>query len=380
MNRQEYDQNRSWIEIDLKALQYNVNSLMKLLDYKEQFMAVVKADAYGHGAVRISQALNQWGIKAFAVATLAEAIELRHHEIKGDILILGYTDPCQAYLLKDYQLIQTIIDDQYAKNLNQQKVDVNVHVAIDTGMHRIGYNSNDLQGIKDIYALKYLHVKGIFSHLCVCDSQKKEDIDYTYQQISTFNKMIQALKDENYPIGKIHIQSSYGLMNYSHIKYDYARIGIALYGVHSSLQEKQQMTISLKPVLSLKSKIIMIKRVPPDATIGYGRTYKTFGETIIAIVPIGYADGLPRNLSNCGQVLVNGKKVNIVGRICMDQMMIDVSDIQNIKVNDLVTIIGSCENESITAEELANQSGTITNEILSRLGHRLPKIYKGAES
>lgn len=227
MRNNMFDCQRSWLEIDLSALRHNVKEICTMLSCPEQFMAVVKADAYGHGAVRISKELNRMGIHHFAVATLAEAIELRDSHIKGDILILGYTDPCHVKELRDYDLTQTVICEDYAKLLEKQKIDVKVHVAIDTGMHRLG--ESDIKKVKAIYQSHYLHVTGLFSHLCVCDETTKESQKYTYQQIEEFMTFIQNLKKEHYSIGKVHLLSSYGLLNYSTYSFDYVRMGILLY-------------------------------------------------------------------------------------------------------------------------------------------------------
>ncbi len=364
------DCQRSWIEIDLSALRHNVKAICTMLSGREQLMAVVKADAYGHGAIRISHELNQMGIHYFAVATLAEAIELRDNHIQGDILILGYTDPCHAKELQDYDLTQTVTHGDYAKLLEKQKRNVKVHIAIDTGMHRLG--ESDLKKVEAIYQSHYLHVTGLFSHLCVCDEMTKESQEYTYQQIETLMAFIQKLKKQHYSIGKVHLLSSYGFINYPQYTFDYVRMGILLYGVDSALPKQNKLT--LKPVLSLKSKIILIRDIQPGDSVGYGRTFIASKPMKIATVSIGYADGLPRALSNRGKVIVRGQLVAIVGRICMDQMMIDVTDVYDVQEDDVVTIIGRdqvCQN----VETIAMQTNTISNEILSRIGSRLPKIY-----
>lgn len=365
-----YDKSRSWIEIDLQALRYNVTQFLQVLKSKDQFLAVVKADAYGHGAVKISKELNAMGITNFAVATLSEAIELRENGIQGDILILGYTDPSCAKYLHHYDLIQTVLDHSYAKDLQKQNIPLRVHIAIDSGMHRLGEGLEHIDSLVQTYQLSCLQVEGIFSHLCVCDEQSQESKDYTHYQIKQFQQTLQLLKDKGCLFKKVHLLSSYGLVNYQDYFYDYVRMGILMYGVDSSFPK--QTAFDLKPVLSLKSKIVMMRDVKVNETVGYGRTYTTTKKTKIAVVPIGYADGLPREFSNQGQVIVKEKFVPIVGRICMDQMMIDVSDIEDIQNNDIVTIIG--EKQGI--EDIANQLHTISNELLSQIGFRLPKIYK----
>lgn len=371
-----YDCQRSWIEIDLNALRHNVNELTSLLDTKDQFMAVMKADGYGHGAVRLSQELNQMGIYNFAVATLSEAIELRKNGIKGNILILGYTDPSYAFVIQKYHFIQTVIDYDYALSLQQQNIDIQVHIAIDTGMHRLGNTKEELSKIKKIYAMSHLHIKGIFSHLCVSDEHLLSSQQYTQYQIDNFSQIIESLKRDGFNVGKVHIQSSYGLLNYSYLHYDYVRVGIAMYGVYSCQSDMTNAHIVLKPVLSLKSKIILIRHIDPNETIGYGRTFQARRKMKIAVVPIGYADGLPRDLSNQGTIIVHGQLVSIVGRICMDQLMIDITNIDDVAIGDIVTIIGHEGKTYQGVEKIAQQANSISNEILSQLGQRLPRLYK----
>lgn len=365
------DSHRSWIEIDLSALRYNVKQLCHFLDTQEQFMAVVKANAYGHGMIRICQELNAIGIKQFAVATLGEAIILRKHHIEGEILILGYTDPQNIEEIRHYHLTQTLIDDHYAYLLEQQHVHIQVHLAIDTGMHRLGVES--LETLKRIFEYSYLHITGVFSHLCVCDEITPERQDYTYQQIESFLHNIQQLQKAGYDIGKAHLLSSYGLLHYPQYCFDNVRMGILMYGVDSSFPK--QTICSLKPVLSLKSKIVLIREIKKNETVGYGRSFQAQHDMKIAVVPIGYGDGLPRLLSNQGHVIVNGQYAPIIGRICMDQMMIDVSDITDIQVEDIVTVIGEDKIRQ-DVETLAKQTQTISNEILCCLSPRLPRIYK----
>lgn len=364
-----YDKSRSWIEIDLRALRHNVTQFLQVLKNKDQFMAVVKADAYGHGAVRISKELNAMGVTNFAVATLSEAIELRENNIQGDILILGYTDPNCAKYLHQYNLIQTVLDCTYAQSLQKQNISLRVHVAIDSGMHRLGESLEHIDELAYICQLSYLQVEGIFSHLCVCDEQSQASQEYTYYQIEQFQQTLKQLKDKGCLIKKAHLLSSYGLVNYQDYIYDYVRMGILMYGVDSCFPK--QTVFDLKPVLSLKSRIAMVRNVKLNETIGYGRTYTTTHPMKIAIVPIGYADGIPRELSNKGKVIVNKQYASIIGRICMDQMMIDVTGI-DFQVGDEVIIIG----EGQDVEEIARQLHTISNEILSQISFRLPKIYQ----
>lgn len=366
---------RSWVEIDLDALKHNVHEISSLLSEKSQIMAVIKADAYGHGAIIVAKELESLGITFFAVATIDEAITLRKNNIQSDILILGYTSYHLAHFLKEYRLTQTVIDYNYGRMLNDMHYDINIHIKIDSGMHRLGENYQDISHIKKIYQLSSLHVTGLFSHLCVADSQRKEDILFTKEQFSHFHKTINQLESAGLNVGKVHMQSSYGLLNYNEEQFDFARIGISLYGVQSSVDDYIKNRLELKPVLSIQSRVACIHQIKKGASIGYGRTYQLQHNSMIAVVPLGYADGLPRHLSSHQDVLIHGQRAPIIGRICMDQLMVDVTHIQNIHINDIVTIVGENGNQRIHIEELSKNAQTISNEILSRIGQRLPKIY-----
>lgn len=367
---------RSWVEIDLDALTHNINYLSSFLKPKTKFMAVVKADGYGHGLIMIAQHCQKIEITAYAVATIDEGIKLRKAGIKGEILILGYTHPIRAFELFKYHLIQSIFDSKYACELNWCGFNIDVHVKIDSGMHRLGFDVNDFDSIENLYEYDNLHIKGYFTHLCVCDSNKRSDISFTKLQINSFNKLINKLK-KYYDVGKIHIQSSYGFINYPEIECDYARIGILMYGIKSSYNDYLKIKLDLRPVLSIKSRIATIHYLVKGTKIGYGLTYQITKDSIVATIPIGYGDGLPRQISSNGYVLVKGQKCPIIGRICMDQMLIDVSKVTNLINNEVVTIIGKDGNEEIKIEQLALAADTISNEILCRIKSRLPKVYKG---
>ena len=338
-------------------------------------MAVVKANAYGHGIIEISKKLEQIGITDFAVATLKEGITLRKNGIKGNILILGYTHyNCLKYVIK-YNLIQTIVDYNYAKKISTLPLTkkLKAHIKINTGMNRIGEYYKNIDKIKEIYKIKNIKVLGIFTHLSVSDSNKKSDIIFTNNQINNFYTLINQLKP-NYNLGKIHIQSSYGILNYPNLKCNYVRAGIIMYGINSELNTKTQIKLNLKPVLSLKARITSIKTINKNDSVSYGRKFIAPNKTKIATVSIGYADGYPRCLSGKNtKVIVNNQYAEVIGRICMDQLIINISKLNNIKVGDIVTIIG--KEKTISAEQIAYQADTITNELLSRLGSRLERIY-----
>lgn len=365
----------AFIEINTEHLKHNVQILSSLLPSKCKLMAVVKANAYGHGDAIISHQLHKLGIDTFAVANLAEGIHLRESGITGDILILGYTLPKEASTLAHYALTQTIIDSSYAKELNSYQIPLKVHIKLDTGMHRLGESYHHFDNIKDFFQLPNLQITGTFSHLCMADSPFAEDVAFTQRQISHFLETTHWMTKNHYNPGKIHIQGSYGILNYPDIPCDYARPGIALYGAFSCGNDRLHSKINLKPVLSLKARIASIRQICAGETVGYGRAYHATNPTTIATVTLGYADGLPRNFSNEeNYVLVHGKMAPIIGRICMDQFMIDITGIDEVHTGDIITIIGSDGTQRILAESIADHCGTITNELLCRLGERPDRV------
>ena len=373
---------RAWIELDRAALAKNVYFLQSLIPNGE-LMPAVKADAYGHGAVIISKELNKLGINSFCVACADEAVELRKNGIKGDILILGYTSPHDFYLLRRYNLIQTVVDYEYACRLNQYGKPIRVHLGIDTGMHRLGIRSEDTDEILKFFSLsensasgfKNLKTEGIFTHLSADDSLYPAQQAFTANQVLELKKLIDTLKSYGIDIPKVHLLSSYGLLNYPQLAGDYARVGIALYGVLSSKDDTELWQDSLTPVLSLKARISSVRTLHKGECAGYSMAFTAHREMKISALTIGYADGLPRNLSNGGgYVLINGKRAPIIGLICMDQTIVDVSAIEDVKAGDIAVIIGKSGDMTIKAAELAENSGTITNELLSRLGKRLKRI------
>ncbi len=367
---------RAWLEVNLDSLRHNAIVLQEIMYENCKLMAVVKADAYGHGGERVACFLNKIGINSFAVATIDEGIALRKSGVMGDILILGYTDLKRARELEEYRLIQTLMGYDYAKDLNEAGFNIETHIKIDTGMHRLGMDKDNVERIVEIFSFKHLNVSGIYTHLSVSDSREREDIEFTQRQIDAFYRLLEELENRKVKIPKIHIQSSYGLLNYPEIRCDYARIGIALYGVLSEIEDNTKLKPDLRPVLSLKSKLVTIRDIKIGESVGYARAFIAERDSRIGVIPIGYGDGIPRNLS-CGNesVLINGYKVPIIGRICMDQLMVDITDIPQVKVGDTVVFVGKSGDKEISITEMAHNGNTITNEILSRLGSRLNRIY-----
>ena len=368
------EKDRAYIELNLANLTHNVSVLKAALPANAELMGVVKREAYGHGSYAVATHLEKTGVKAFAVATIDEGIALRRYGIRGEILILGFTDVRRAKELKTYRLSQTLIDFPYAEKLNRQKIPVSVHIAIDSGMHRLGLDTDDLEGVQKLFQMKHLHIQGIFTHLCCADSRKPEDISFTRKQIRSFYGLISQMETAGLPIPKIHLQSSYGLLNYPDLPCDYVRAGISLYGVSSSPDDRTLLQPKLRPVLALKAKVVLIREISRGETVGYGRTFRAERNSRIAILPIGYGDGLPRNLSGKAMVRISTHLLPIIGRICMDQLAIDLTGADDVSVGDTAILIDNAENSHLLAPNVAALSGSISNELLCRLGARLPVV------
>lgn len=367
---------RAYIEINLENLEHNVEVLNRAMPPGCELMAVVKAEAYGHGMDAVAVHLDKIGVRAFAAATIEEGIRLRRCGIRGEILILGYTAPARAKELQKYNLTQTLIDYDYACRLNEQGCHVRAHIKIDTGMHRLGFDADfDIEKVLGVFEMEHLIINGIYTHLCVADSLMEEDVCFTRQQIAVFYGILKRLKKEGIRVPKIHIQSSYGLLNYPELKCSYVRAGIALYGVLSAPNTRTKLQLDLRPVLALKAKVILLRFVCEGESVGYGRTFTADRDSVIAILPVGYADGFPRSLSGRGCcVLINGNRAPVVGRLCMDQLAVDVTDIPDIAVGMTATLIGADGGEEIAAPAVARDADSITNELLSRMGSRLGRV------
>ena len=366
---------RAWLEVDRKALHHNVQSLQERLPDACKLMPAVKADAYGHGDVLVARELEKAGIDAFCVACVQEGVKLRTQGIKGMILILGYTHPDQFFLIEKYHLTQTVVDYPYACQLNDYGKLIHVHIGIDTGMHRIGVRSEQLEQILDIYRMEHLAVDGLFTHLCVSDTMNVRGKSYTAAQAEAFYRLVRQIREHGYECPAIHIQASYGVLNYPKLQGDYARVGIALYGVLSTKEDTAAWSGYLKPVLPLKARIAAVKILYEGESAGYGIQYTAKQNMQIATLSIGYADGFPRSLScGVGSVLIHGCPAPVIGRICMDQMTVDISGIENVQPGEEAVLIGHSGNLEISVCDIAKQSGTIANEILSRMGARLERV------
>ena len=366
---------RAWVEVDLAALAFNAAQLRSAMPPGCKLMAVVKANAYGHGAQRVAERLQDEGVNSFAVATVGEGVKLREAGIVGEIVILGYTGRKDAALLKEFRLIQLVSDGAHAKALDETDLDIGVHIAIDTGMHREGIQASDIEEIESVFKCKRLAIGGLATHLASSDSLDPEDIRFTNKQIESFFSTADVLKGKGYDVGKLHVQASYGLLNYQDICCDYVRAGIALYGVMSH-DEGTRTKLDLKPVLALRAVIAQVRWIDTGESVSYGRTFTADRPLKLATVCIGYADGAPRQMSGSkGFCLIRGHKAPIIGRICMDLLLADVTEIENVEPCDVATLIGRDGGEEIRCEDFARAAGTISNEILCRLGSRLPRIY-----
>ncbi|MCQ2560999.1 MAG: alanine racemase [Clostridia bacterium] len=377
--------NRTWIELDSQALKHNLDELSKEFDPKTGIMGVVKANGYGHGACQIGAKLAEFGVDHLCVATLEEGIELRKAGLDGFILVLGYTAPAFAMDLYKYKLTQTLVSIEYAKQLDEvfanmvaaampeiKDAKLMANMAVDTGMHRIGVAQDDYETMKEFYSLPHIECTGMFTHLPVADTGEEEHVEFTKNQIAAFFKAKEELIKAGINPGICHCQNSLGSVNYSPLPADYARFGILMYGALQCYEDYTTRKLDLQPVMTLKAHIASVREIAPGESVGYGRTFRAERPTKIATIGIGYADGVPRNLSGGKlKAIVNGQYCQGAGRICMDQMMLDVTDIPDVKMGDVAILLGKDGDKAIYAEDWARDAGTITDEIFTRLNKRI---------
>lgn len=368
---------RCYAEISLEAIGHNIREVKKRLPEGVKLLGVVKANAYGHGAVPVASYLENQ-VDYFATATIEEAVELRENGISAPILILGYVSPSQYSDLVEYDITQTI--DSYAqalaleKEAARQNRKAKAHLAVDTGMTRIGFQvtEHDADEAAKIADLPHIELEGMFTHFSCAD---QEDKTYCSVQMEKYDKMTALLAERGVTIPLRHICNSAGIMEFDDHRFEMVRSGIITYGIYPSEEVKKER-LDLIPALSWKSHVIHVKEVGPGIGVSYGATYVTEKPmTRIATVSAGYADGYPRALSNQGCVLIHGKKAPIIGRICMDQMMVDVTDIADVCPGDEVTLIGRDGAECITLEELGDLSGRFNYEFVCDLNKRIPRVY-----
>jgi alanine racemase len=374
----DYKLNRAWAEIDLDAIAHNVREIKKLTGKKVEMMGVVKADAYGHGVREVVRTLLDNGVTQLAVSMLDEAIQIRNMGIDVPILILGYTDPVRAEELVLNDVTQTVFSLDLAQALSSAAVrlgkKVKVHVKVDTGMTRIGFmpGREAVNYITEINGLPGLVLEGMFTHFASADEHER---DYTQMQYDRFLGLCTELSKEGIEIPVKHVCNSAGTMQYPEMHLDMVRPGVILYGLYPS-KDVDREKIRLKPAMTLKANVIMVKDVEPDTCVSYGRIFRTSRKSKIATIPIGYADGYTRLLSNKGRMLVNGEFAPVVGRICMDQCMIDVTELKkDVYVGDEVVVFGSQNGSSISVDEIAADIGTINYELVCIIGKRIPRVY-----
>lgn len=373
---------RVWAEVDLDAIVDNVNTIRNSINKDTQIICVIKTDGYGHGAIPIAKALEkEEGVWGYAVATAEEAHALREQNLEKPILILGYTFPyCYERMIED-EVRPAVYMYDTAKLLSDKAVAMKktckIHLKIDTGMTRIGMTADEegLALIRQIVELPGLEIEGIFTHFATADEVDKTK---TVQQLRRFQMFVEKVEEElKIRIPMKHCSNSAGILEMPQANMDAVRAGIILYGLWPSKEVQDEHKVILAPALTLKTRVVYVKVVPRNTEISYGGTFTTFRDTHVATLCIGYGDGYPRSLSNVGYVLVNGQKAPILGRVCMDQLMIDVTDVDgDVCVGDAVTLIGRDGEEMITMEELGELSGRFNYELSCDLGKRIPRIYK----
>lgn len=368
----------AWIEISLPAIKRNIRAFRRIISGKAQIMGVVKADAYGHGAVEVANALREEGIKHFGVALVQEGVELRKNGIAEPILILGYTSEEDLRPALEYGLTFTIYNHAQAVLLNniagETEKSVPLHLKVDTGMGRIGFQPGKpaVQEIEKIAKLPYLRLEGIFSHQAWADNPQN---DFAEIQFRRFQDFVSLLRERGIDVPIRHIANSAATINFPSMHLDLVRIGISLYGLYPDAQMAINPKIELHPAMQVKARLVQVKDVPAGIPLSYGCTFTTGRNSLIGTVPMGYADGIPRALSNNGEALVRGTRCSIVGRICMDQFMVDLTDVGEGAVGDEVVFLGRQGAEQISADEVAERAGTISYEIVTRMSPRMPRIY-----
>lgn len=366
------------VEVNLDNLIHNIRSIKRILSSSTQLCAVVKADAYGHGSTQVAAVAVENGVSWLAVACLDEAIELRKHGITAPILILGFTPSNQLPYVAEYDIAQTVYTVESAEALSTQArkrgKQANIHIKVDTGLGRIGFQVNSnmdvlLEQLKKIYELPGIHVQGVFTHF----ADSSNNARFTQEQFRLFIDAIDALEKAGFKVPMKHIANSAATVRFPKMHLDMVRPGIIIYGLYPD-QECKAM-ISLKPVLGFKTVVAHIKNVPENFPIGYGSTFVTRRPGTIATLPVGYADGYSRRMFPGGYVLIRGRKAPIAGKVCMDQCMVDVTDIPEAQQGDEVLLFGEKDGASIDVDKVALVSGTVRDEVITRISRRVPRVY-----
>ena len=374
----DYKFNRAWAEVDLDAIAHNLREIRRITNKKSEIMGVVKADAYGHGVMEVVRTILENGATCLAVSMLDEAIQLRKNNIDVPILILSYTDPIRAADIIKYNVTQAVFSHDLARALSEEAVrqrkNVKIHIKIDTGMTRVGFmpGYSTVKNVLEISKLPRIIVEGIFTHFASADEKDKS---YTNMQFERFMGICSELNRIGVYIPIKHVANSAAIIEFPNMHLNLVRPGIIQYGMYPS-DEVDKSKIDLKSAMTLKANVILVKEVENNTYISYGRTFKTSRVSKIATIPIGYADGYTRLMSNKGKVLINGEFAPVVGRICMDQCLVDVTDFKSeVKVGDEVVIFGKQGGNEITVEDIASIMGTINYEVVCIIGKRIPRVY-----
>lgn len=373
---------RTWAGVSLDNLEHNYRAIKNHIPEGCRFLGVMKADAYGHGAVPLSHALCELGAEYLAVSNLEEAIQLRRGGVRAPMLILGYTPASFADTMVFMDITQEVHSLEYAKELDTALAGtnyiLNVHLKLDTGMTRIGFFAYDhertLPELLEVCGLPHLHVEGVFTHFCVADSKAPEDEAFTRTQYARFTAMLDALAAHGIRPELRHCASSGATILYPELALDMVRPGIATYG-HAPSEDAEGI-LDLRPLMTVRTTVAQLREIPAGTSISYGRTYTAERDMRVAVLPIGYADGLLRGLSGKVSFRIRGKMARSVGRICMDMCMVDVSEIPGIRVGDEAALFGyDTDGTLLPCERIAQQAGTISYEILCGISKRIPRIY-----
>ncbi|HEY9061950.1 MAG TPA: alanine racemase [Pseudobacteroides sp.] len=370
--------NRAWAEVDLDAIAHNLREIRRITNKKSEIMGVVKADAYGHGVMEVVRTILENGATCLAVSMLDEAIQLRKNNIDVPILILSYTDPIRAADIIKYNVTQAVFSHDLARALSEeavrQKRNVKIHIKIDTGMTRVGFmpGYSAVKNVLEISKLPRIVVEGLFTHFASADEKDKS---YTEMQFERFMGICSELNRIGVYIPVKHVANSAAIIEFPSMHLNLVRPGIIQYGMYPS-NEVDAKKIDLKSAMTLKANVILVKEVENNTCISYGRTFKTSRVSKIATIPIGYADGYTRLMSNKGKVLINGEFAPVVGRVCMDQCLVDVTDLASeVSVGDEVVLFGKQGSNEISVEEIASIIGTINYEVVCIIGKRIPRVY-----
>ena len=369
---------RVYAKIDLDAIAYNMEQMKQNIRPETKVMAVIKADGYGHGAVQIAEMMERWNyIWGFAVATLDEAVVLRTEGIQKPILVLGCVFPDQYMEMLKHEIRMNIYTEEMAESISRMAAregkTAYMHIKLDTGMSRLGFGINEqsAETIKRISKMPNVNMEGIFTHFTKADEKDKS---FTKKQIQEFVWMTERLKEKNVRFTYEHCSNSAGIIDVPEANFDIVRAGISTYGLYPS-EEVDKTNVKLKPALALKSHVAFVKEIERGTPVSYGGTFVAKEKMKIATIPVGYADGYPRSLSNKGYVLIRGKKAPILGRVCMDQFMVDVTDIEGVSIMDQVTLVGTDGDKNITVEEAADLAGSFNYEFVCGIGKRVPRVY-----